>query len=75
MAFLYMAFHINQPKLRFAALLIAVLLIIRLIVIFGTTLYYTPGGLKNILVDTIAIAIYVTLIVLGTKVKAKHAQI
>ncbi len=75
MAFLYMAFQINQPKLMIAAFLIAALLIIRWIVIFGTTLFYTPGALKNILVDTIAIAIYVTLIILGTKARAKHAKV
>ena len=60
------------PLLQF---LIAALLIIRWIVIFGTTLFYTPGALKNILVDTIAIAIYVTLIILGTKARAKHAKV
>ena len=75
MAFIYMAFQVNQPKLRIAAFLIAALLIIRWIVIFGTTLFYTPGALKNILVDTIAIAIYVTLIILGTKARAKHAKV
>lgn len=70
-AFLFMSVHKNLSKVRYAALIIAILLIIRWIVIFGGTLLYNPAGLKNILVDTIAIAIYVSLILFGTKVKDK----
>lgn len=73
-AFLYMSFHNNLSKVKYAALIIAILLIVRWIVIFGGTLLYNASGLKNILIDSIAIAIYVSLIILGTKVKYKQVE-
>lgn len=73
-AFLIMAFQKNLSKVRYAASIFAILLLVRWIVIFTATLLYIPGGVKNILVDTIAIAIFVSLIILGTKVKDKHQQ-
>jgi hypothetical protein len=56
---------------RVAAWLIAVLMIVRWIVIFGGTLLQNPSGLKSTLVDSIAIVIYVSLIILGTRIKDK----
>ena len=70
--FIVMSVQKNLSRVRFAATVIAVLMIIRWIVIFGGTLLYNASALKNILVDTIAIAIYVFLIFLGTKVKDKQ---
>jgi hypothetical protein len=49
-------------------------MITRWIVIFGGTLLYNASGFKNILVDSIAIAIYVSLIILGTKVKDRQVD-
>jgi hypothetical protein len=71
-AFLFMAFHKDLSKVSFAAWIIAILMIVRLIVIFGGTLLYNASELKNIAVDSIAIVIYVSLIILGIRVKIKQ---
>lgn len=72
-AFLVMAFQKDLSKVRFAARIIAILMIVRLIVIEGGTLFYNPEGLKNTLIDSVAILVYVALILLGIKVKDKQA--
>jgi len=72
--FIYMSFQKNLSKVRYAASIIATLMIIRWVVIFGGTLLYSSSGLKNILVDSVAIAIYVSLIILGTKVKDRQVE-
>lgn len=71
LSFLFMSVHKDLSKVRFAAWMIAILMIVRLIVIFGGTLLYNASGLKNTLIDSIAIVIYVSLILLGTRVKDK----
>lgn len=71
-AFLYMSFCKNLSKVRFAAWVIAILMIVRWIVIFGGTLLYNASSLKNTLTDSIAIVVYVALIISGTKVKDKQ---
>lgn len=73
-AFLFMSFHKNLSKVKYAASIIAILLVIRWIVILGGTLLYNASGLKNIFIDSIAIAVYVSLIFLGTKVKDKQVE-
>ncbi|HET6766834.1 MAG TPA: hypothetical protein VFH08_05530 [Chitinophagaceae bacterium] len=73
-AFLFMSFHNNLSKVKYAASIIAILMMGRWIVIFGGTLLYNASGLKNIVTDSIAIAIYVSLIILGTKVKDKQIE-
>jgi hypothetical protein len=72
LAFLFMAFHKDLSRVRFAARIIAILMIVRWMVIFGGTLLYNAEGLKNILIDSIAIIIYVSLILLGIRVKDKQ---
>ncbi len=71
-AFLLMAFHKDLSKVRFTACVIALLMIVRLIVILSGTLLYNASGLKNTLVDFIAIIVYVALILLGIRVKDKQ---
>ncbi len=71
-AFLVMSCHKDLSKVGFTAWMIAVLMIVRLIVILGGTLLYNASGLKNTLVDAIAIVIYVALILLGIRVKDKQ---
>jgi hypothetical protein len=71
-AFLVMAFYKDLSKVRFTAWIIAFLMIVRLIVIVGGTLLYNASGLKNTLIDSIAIVIYVALILLGIRVKDKQ---
>jgi hypothetical protein len=72
-AFLFMSVHKSLSKVRYAASLIAVLMITRWVVIFGGTILYNASGLKNILTDSIAIAVYVALIWLGIRKKDKPA--
>jgi hypothetical protein len=72
-AFLFMSFHGDLSRVRFAAWIIAILMIIRWVVIFGGTLLHDPSGIKNTLIDSIAIVIYVALIMLGTRIKDKQA--
>jgi hypothetical protein len=73
-AFIVMSCRKNLSKVRFTAWLIAVLMIVRLVVIVGGTLLYDASGLKNTLIDSIAIVIYVALILLGIKVKDKQIE-
>jgi hypothetical protein len=68
-AFIFMSFHRDLSKVRFAAWLIAILMIVRWVVIFGGTLLHNPSGLKKTLIDSVAIVVYVSLIILGTRVK------
>jgi len=73
-AFIFMSFHNDLSRVRFAAWLIAILMIVRWVVIFGGTLLHNPSGLKNTLIDSIAIVIYVVLIILGTRVRDKTTR-
>jgi hypothetical protein len=74
-AFLIMSFHNDLSQVKFAARIIAVLMIIRWTVIFGGTLLHDPSGIKNTLIDSIAIVIYVALIMLGTRVEDKRKTV
>ncbi len=70
-AFLVMAFYKDLTKVKFTALMIAIIMIARLCVIIGSTVYLNKTGLKDSLTDIIVIIIYVGLIILGTRVKGK----
>lgn len=72
--FFFMSFHKDLSKVRFTAWIIAFLMIVRLIVIIGGTLLHNASGLKNTLIDSIAIVIYVLLIILGTRIKNKQTE-
>jgi hypothetical protein len=69
LAFIFMSIQKDLSKVRFAAWIIAILMIVRLLVILGGTLMYYPEGLKNTLIDSVAIVIYVTLISLGARLR------
>ena len=71
-AFIFMSFQTDQSKIRFSAWLIVVILIVRLMAIFGVTAFFDASGLKNTIIDSIAIVIYVALIILGTRTKKKQ---
>ncbi|NOU72692.1 hypothetical protein GC098_14895 [Paenibacillus sp. LMG 31458] len=71
-AFIFMSFQTERSKIRFAAWLIAAILIVRLMVILGVTALLDVSGLTNTLIDSIAIVIYVVLIILGTRMKKKQ---
>lgn len=71
-SFLAMAFYKDLSKVKFTAWLIAVIMIARWVVIFGSTLFNNKNGLMDMLSDLIVIVIYVGLIILGTRVKDKN---
>jgi uncharacterized membrane protein len=71
-AFIFMSFQTERSKIRFAAWLIATILIVRLMVILGVTALLDVSGLTDTLIDSIAIVIYVALIILGTRMKKKQ---
>lgn len=64
-AFMIMSFHTDRSKAEFAAWLITVILIVRLVVIVGVTAFLDVSALSDTLIDSIAIVIYVALIMLG----------
>jgi hypothetical protein len=68
---LMMAFYKDLSKVKFTAWFIAVIIIARWGVVFGSTLFKNINGVTDTLTDLIAIIIYVGLIILGTRVKDK----
>ena len=71
-AFIFMSFQSGQSKVRFAAWMFVVILVVRLIVILGITAILDFSALTDTLIDSIAIIIYVALIILGTTMKKKQ---
>jgi uncharacterized membrane protein len=69
--FIFMSFQSERLKIRFAAWTIVSLLIIRLMVILGITALQDVSALTDTLIDSIAIVIYVTFIIMGIKRKPK----
>ena len=70
-AFIAMAFYKDQPKIKFTAWLIAIIIIARWAVIFFSTLLNNASGITGTLIDSIAIIVFVALIILGTIKKDK----
>jgi hypothetical protein len=70
-SFLVMAFYKDLSKVRFAAWMIAAIMIVRWGVIFGSTFVQNINGLTETLSDLIVIIIYVGLILFGAKKKDK----
>jgi hypothetical protein len=66
-AFLIMAFYKDQAKVKFAAWIIAIIILARWIVIFGSTLLKDLNGINNIIIDSAAIIIFAGLIILGIR--------
>lgn len=69
--FLVMAFYKDPTKVEFAAWTIAIIILARWLIIFGSTLLKDINGLPNTLIDSIAIIIFVSLIILGIRKKDK----
>lgn len=65
--FIFMSFQNDSSKTRIAAWTILSLLIVRLMVILGITAFQDVLALADTLIDSIAIVIYVTLIILGIR--------
>lgn len=72
-AFLIMSFQSERSKIRFAAWTIATILIARLTVIVGVTAVLDVSALTDTIIDSIAIVIYVALIILGASMKKKQS--
>lgn len=70
-AFILMSLVRDFSKVRFTAVLVAVIMVARWAVIFGSVAYKQPNSLMDNLVDLIVIIFYVILIVLGTRKKVK----
>lgn len=70
-AFIFMSFQNELSKVRFAAWVITVILVVRLMVILGVTALLDVSALKDTFIDTIAIVIYVVLIIMGITKKEK----
>jgi hypothetical protein len=66
-SFLLMAFYKDSSKVKFVAWLIAGIMVARLGVILGSTLFKNPNDLASTLIDLIAIIIFVGLILLGAR--------
>ncbi|MEC0310811.1 hypothetical protein P4H67_29010 [Paenibacillus lautus] len=69
--FIFMSFQSERLKIRYAAWTIVSLLIIRLMVIIGITALQDVSALTDTLIDSIAIIIYVTFIIMGIRRKPK----
>lgn len=69
--FIFMAFYKKQSKIKFTAWFIAVIIIARWIVISGSTLLRNVNLITETLVDSTAIFVFVTLIILGARKKEK----
>lgn len=66
-AFLVMAFYRDSIKVIFTAWTIAIIILARWGIIIGSTMLKDISGVKNTLIDSIAIIIYVGLIILGIR--------
>jgi hypothetical protein len=70
-ALIIMAFHKSLSKVRFAAWVIVLILVLRWIVISAFTLINTNTEIMQIIPDTVAIFAVIILLLLGTRVKDK----
>ncbi|MFS0724642.1 hypothetical protein [Paenibacillus sp. 1P07SE] len=68
-AFILMSLYRDPSKVRFVAWLIVILLIARLLVILGVTVWFDAAAFTDTLVDSAAIIIYAILILLGARNK------
>lgn len=66
-AFILMSLQNDQSKIQSVAWMIVSLLIVRMMVVLGITAFYDVAALTNTLIDSIAIVIYVALIILGIR--------
>ncbi|MGE5398980.1 MAG: hypothetical protein ACM3S2_01165 [Ignavibacteriales bacterium] len=65
--FLIMAFYKDSAKVNFAAWIIAIVILARWVIIFGSTLLKDVNGITNIIIDSAAIMVFVGLIILGIR--------
>ncbi|MDF2938871.1 MAG: hypothetical protein K0Q90_4244 [Paenibacillaceae bacterium] len=68
-AFLIMSIVREPSKVSFTAWIILSILIVRLLVILGVTIILDASALGGTLIDSIAIIIYIGLLILGIKLR------
>ena len=68
-AFLVMSVYKEVEKVKFTAWIIAIIMVVRWVVIFSSTLFKNKDGIAETLIDSIAIFVLVGLIMLGTRKK------
>ncbi|ANE45853.1 hypothetical protein SY83_05520 [Paenibacillus swuensis] len=71
--FIMMSLQSMQSNIRFAAWIFVWLLMVRLLTVVGITAYYDISALTGTLIDSIAIVIYVILIIFGIYTKRKSS--
>lgn len=69
--FFFMSFQSERLKIHFAAWTIVSLLLVRLLVILGITALQDISALRDTLIDSIAIVIYVIFIIMGIRRKPR----
>lgn len=75
LAFLLMSIVREPAKMQFAAGMIASILLIRLLVILGVTILLDASAFGGTLLDSIAIVIYLGLLLLGIKRRSTPSPI
>ena len=73
-AFLVMSVYKDLSKVKFTAWMIALMIIARWVVIFGSTLFKNKNGVTDTLTESIVILIFVGLIILGIRKKGKISE-
>lgn len=73
-AFLMMSIVREPSKVSFAAWIIVSILLVRLLVILGVTTILDASALGSTSIDSIAIVIYLGLLILGIKLKSRPPQ-
>ena len=73
-AFLVMSVYKDLSKVKFTAWMIALMIVARWVVIFGSTLFKNKNGVTDTLTESIVILIFVGLIILGIRKKGKISE-
>lgn len=72
LAFIFMSFQRVQSKTWLSAWMITTILVFRLVVILGITILFDISALKDTLIDSVTIVIYVVLIIKGITMTGKQ---
>lgn len=70
-AFILLSLQSEPSKVRYTAWMIVSILIVRLMVILSVTAVHDASALMDTLIDSIAIVIYIALIIQGTRMQKK----
>jgi uncharacterized membrane protein len=70
--FLLMSVHRDLSKVRFTAWIIVFVMIVRWIIILGSTLAYNAKGFGNTWMESLAFTVFISTIILGIRVKNKQ---